>query len=145
MTGGGPGIMEAANKAAAMSGGPSVGIRAGLIKNEKVEGSPYTHLESFDFLFVRRFILSVKSDALIFYPGAYGTFNELFEYVVLVATGLVDKVPLICVGKTFWQGLFDWMKKQPVKKGMFPHGAKDLKMIHVVDNVTEIVKIIEGK
>jgi uncharacterized protein (TIGR00730 family) len=143
-TGGGPGIMHAANSGAKESGSSSIGIRAGLIKNEKVNGNPYTHLASFNYLFVRRFLLSIKSDALVFYPGGYGTLNELFEYVVLIETGLVDKVPIICVGKKFWLGMHEWLKKGPYKKGFFSKGLKDLNIIKYVDNSDEIIDIIEN-
>lgn len=143
VTGGGPGIMFAANAGAFKAGAPSIGIRASLIKGEKVDGSIYTHTRSYTFLFVRRFILAVKSEALIFYPGGFGTLNELFEYVVLIQTGMDDKVPLILVNKSYWKGLFAWAKKEMVKQKLLTHGAKDLDMFYFVDDVDEIVRIIE--
>ncbi|HIH23646.1 TPA: TIGR00730 family Rossman fold protein [Candidatus Woesearchaeota archaeon] len=143
VTGGGPGIMYAANAGTYKAGMPSIGIRASMIKGERVDGSIYTHTRSYSFLFVRRFILAVKSEALIFYPGGFGTLNELFEYVVLIQTGMDDKVPLILVNKSYWKGLFAWAKKEMVKQKLLTHGAKDLDMFYFVDDVEEIVKIIE--
>jgi uncharacterized protein (TIGR00730 family) len=144
-TGGGPGLMYAANSGAMKAGANSIGIRAGLIKNEKVSGNPYTHLDSFKFLFVRRFILSIKSDALIFYPGGYGTLNEFFEYVVLIETGLVDKVPIICVDKKYWTGMRNWLRESTLKKGYISDRAKDLNIISYVDKCEDIIKIIQAK
>jgi uncharacterized protein (TIGR00730 family) len=143
VTGGGPGIMYAANAGAYRAGSPSIGIRASLIKGEKVDGSIYTHTRAYTFLFVRRFILAVKSEALIFYPGGFGTLNELFEYVVLIQTHMNDKVPLILVDKAYWKGLFAWVRKEMGKQKLLTHGAKDLDLFYFVDDVDEIVKIIE--
>lgn len=143
MSGGGPGIMKAANTGARNAGAKSIGIKASMIKQEDVINDIFTDQISFKFLFVRRFILSIKSEALIFYPGGYGTLDELFEYVVLMQTGLVDKVPIICVGKQFWQGMFDWLKDSPLKEGFFSNGAKDLELLHLVDTVDEILALIE--
>lgn len=143
VTGGGPGIMFAANSGAFKAGVPSIGIRASLIKGEEVDGSIYTHTRSYQFLFVRRFILSVKSEALIFYPGGFGTLNELFEYVVLIQTGMDDNVPVILVDKKFWKGMFAWVEQRMVPEKLLTHGKKDLKLFHFVDDVDEIVKIIE--
>ena len=143
-SGGGPGIMHAANRGAMKAGVPSIGIKAGLIKNEKVPDTYFTHVASYNYLFVRRFLLSVKSDALLFYPGGYGTLNELFEYIVLIETGMVDAVPLICVNKKYWQGLFKWLEKGPLKSGMFSNGKANLKLVQVVDDIDEIIDIINN-
>ena len=143
VTGGGPGIMYAANYGARRAGVPSIGIRASLIKNEKVDNKAFTHIESYKYLFVRRFILGVKSEALIFYPGGFGTFNELFEYVVLIQTHMDDEVPIILVNKKYWAGMFKWVNDTVVKEGMLGHGKADLKMFHVVDDVKDVIKIIE--
>jgi hypothetical protein len=142
LSGGGTGIMHAANSGAMKAKTHSIGMSAKLLKGEKVENSIFTETLSFRFLFVRRFLMSIKSEALIFYPGGYGTLNELFEYVVLMQTGIVDTVPIICVNKKYWQGLFDWLKNSPLKKELFIHDIKDLNLIHFIDNHQEIIKII---
>lgn len=145
LSGGGPGIMHAANSGATKAKVPSIGLKAELLKGEKVKDHIFTHELSFHFLFVRRFIMSIKSEALIFYPGGYGTLNELFEYAVLMQTGIVDNVPIICVNKKYWQGLFDWLEGNPLKEDFFIHNIKDLNLLHFVDDVDEIISIIENK
>jgi len=145
ITGGGPGIMEAANLGAKIAGAPSIGVRASLIKNEEVKSPAYTDIIPCKYIFIRRFLLAIKSEALIFYPGGFGTFNELFEYVVLVQTGVADKVPVICVGKDFWNGLFEWVKKDVASRGFLTNGAHDLSLIKIVDDQDEILKILGVK
>jgi len=119
VSGGGPGIMHAANSGATQAHALSIGLKAELLTGEQVFDAIYTQTLSFKFIFVRRFIMSIKSEALIFYPGGYGTLNELFEYAVLMQTGIVDTVPIICVNKKYWQGLFDWLKNNPLKNDFF--------------------------
>lgn len=143
ITGGGPGIMHAANSGAKGAGAPSIGLRAELLKGEKVGDPIFTEEMSFHFMFVRRFIMSIKSEALIFYPGGFGALNELFEYLVLMQTDIVDKVPIICVNSDYWQGLFDWIKNNPLKEDFLINDDKDMKLIHFADSPEEILEIIE--
>lgn len=145
LSGGGPGIMHAANAGAMEADAPSIGMRAELLTGERVTDRIYTHELSFHFLFVRRFIMSIKSEALIFYPGGYGTLNELFEYAVLMQTGIVDTVPIICVNKKYWEGLFLWLKENPLKKDFFIRDIHDLKLLHFVDDSEEIIEIINNQ
>ena len=119
LSGGGPGIMHAANSGAMEAGAPSIGLRAELLEEQEVTDKIFTHKLSFHFLFTRRFIMSIKSEALVFYPGGYGTLNELFDYAVHMQTNIIDTVPIICVNKKYWQGLFDWLKENPLKKDFF--------------------------
>lgn len=143
VTGGGPGIMRAANQGATKAGAPSIGIRAGLITGEDVTPEYFSHAASYDYLFVRRFLLSIKSEALIFYPGGYGTLNELFEYVVLIETKMVDRVPLICVNTSYWEGLFRWLKRGPLRKGLFSNNMKDVELLSILDKHKDIITIID--
>ena len=83
LSGGGPGIMHAANSGAMEAGTPSIGLRAELLEEQEVIDKIFTHKLSFHFLFTRRFVMAIKSEALVFYPGGYGTLNELFDYAVL--------------------------------------------------------------
>jgi uncharacterized protein (TIGR00730 family) len=145
MSGGGPGIMHAANFGATEAKVPSIGLRAELLKGETIHDNIYTDRLSFRFLFVRRFIMSIKSDAMIFYPGGYGTLNELFEFSVLMQTGVVDTVPMICVNRRYWQGLFNWLKDNPLKKDLFIHERKDLELLHFEDDIDDIIGIIEKR
>jgi uncharacterized protein (TIGR00730 family) len=142
VTGGGTGIMEAANKGAMAAGTPSIGLKAALLSNEKSMDDIHTHTHEFQFLFIRRFLLSIKSDALIFYPGGYGTLNELFEYLTLIQTGIADKVPVICVGRAYWKGLFDWLKEYPLKNDYFIADAGDIELVTLVDEGDEILAIL---
>jgi uncharacterized protein (TIGR00730 family) len=145
ITGGGSGIMEAANSGAMKAGTDSIGIKANLLKKEWIKGNIFTHRLELHFLFVRRFILSIKSEALVFYPGGFGTLNELFEYATLMKTGVVDKVPMICVGRKYWKGLFDWLKNTPQKEGLLNHPSEDMDLLYMVDDLKDIIRIIERK
>jgi uncharacterized protein (TIGR00730 family) len=144
VTGGGPGIMEAANKGAFDAGVPSIGIKAALLSKEQVAKKVHTHSMSMNFLFVRRFLLSIKSNAFIFYPGGIGTLNEMFEYLVLMQTKMTDKVPMICVNRKYWKGMFAWMLSKEVSKYKLIT-KKDLEDFILVDTTEEIVKAVERK
>ncbi|MFA6073509.1 MAG: TIGR00730 family Rossman fold protein [Candidatus Woesearchaeota archaeon] len=141
ISGGGPGIMKAANSGAIRAKTKSLGFKAKLIQKEQpVEDEIFTHQYSFHFLFVRRYCLAVESRALIFYPGGYGTLNELFEYVTLIETHIEEPIPVICVNKKYWLGLFDWLKKQALKKGYIQQ--RHLDGIYFVDTPEEVLDII---
>lgn len=143
LSGGGPGIMHASNSGATKAKVPSIGLQAKLLKGEKVTDSIFTDELAFHFIFARRFIMSIKSEAMIFYPGGYGTLNELFEYAVLMQTGIVDTVPIICVNREYWLGLFDWLENNPLKEDFLIHNVKDLELLHFVDDIDEILNLIE--
>jgi uncharacterized protein (TIGR00730 family) len=143
VTGGGPGIMEASNKGAMDAGAVSIGIKAGLIKKEKTTDDYFTSMLSYQFLFVRRFIMSLKSNALVFYPGGFGTLNEFFEYVVLIQLAFIDKVPVICVDKNYWKGMFEWLKTVPKKEDFYINAKRDLGLIQFANTPKEIVKLIK--
>ena len=142
MTGGGPGIMKAANAGATSANAPSIGLQAKLLTAEKITDNIFTHKVEFHFFFVRRFIMSIKSDALIFYPGRYGTINELFEYAMLMHNDIVDRVPLICVDKKYWQGLFNWMEDNPAKED-FPFFNTDKNLVTYADSVRDVLNTVK--
>jgi uncharacterized protein (TIGR00730 family) len=142
ITGGGPGIMQAANTGATRAGAASIGFKAKLVQKEQHVGDHiFTHKYSFNFLFVRRYCLAVESQALIFYPGGYGTLNELFEYITLIETHIDEPIPVICVNKAYWKGLFDWLKKTTLTEGYIQE--RHLEGIYFVDTPEEVVDIIE--
>lgn len=143
VTGGGPGIMEAANKGAADAGAISIGVIASLLKGEKVKKEFFTRRLSYQFLFVRRFILSLKSNALVFYPGGFGTLNEFFEYLVLIQLAFIDRVPVICVDRKYWKSLFDWLNTVPKKEGFYINPEKDLTIVQFADTPEEVIQIIK--
>jgi uncharacterized protein (TIGR00730 family) len=143
VTGGGPGIMEAANKGAADAGAISIGVIASLLKGEKVRKEFFTRRLSYQFLFVRRFILSLKSNALVFYPGGFGTLNEFFEYIVLIQLAFIDRVPVICVDRKYWKGMFDWLNTVPKKEDFYINPKKDLSIVQFADTPDEVYQIIK--
>jgi predicted Rossmann-fold nucleotide-binding protein len=89
-------------------------------------------------------LLSIKSEALVFYPGGFSTLNELFEYLLLMEIGTVDSVPIICVGKEFWAGLKEWLVDAPGKLDYFTR-ASDLGLITIVDSVDEVLDLVKEK
>ncbi|MBI4152708.1 TIGR00730 family Rossman fold protein [Candidatus Woesearchaeota archaeon] len=141
ISGGGPGIMHATNSGAMRAKVPSIGMRATLLTAERIHDPIFTHDLQFHFLFVRRFLMSIKSEALIFYPGGYGTLNELFEYAVLMQTGVVDTVPIICVDKEYWQGLLKWLEDSTLKQKFLD--ITDLHLLTFADTAEEIIAEIE--
>jgi uncharacterized protein (TIGR00730 family) len=144
LTGGGPGIMKAANSGAMKAKTASIGFKAGLLKSEQtVKDNVFTHTYSFNFLFTRRFCLAIKSHALVFYPGGYGTLNEFFEYVTLIQTGMADTVPVILVDKKYWSGLFKWLKEETLTHNFITE--RHLQGLHFADTTEEVIKIIEEK
>lgn len=144
VTGGGPGIMQAANEGAMDAKAPSIGIKAGLIKGEDMNEHIFTNEISYHFLFVRRFILSIKSDALVFFPGGYGTLNELFEFIVLIQLGFIDRVPIICIDREFWEGMFKWLESKPKLLGYYIESQQDLKLIQFADNADQAIKLLKA-
>ena len=136
MTGGGPGIMEAANLGANDVKAPSIGFSVSLLKREQNTKAKLTHKYAFKFMFVRRFLLGIKSNAMVIFPGGFGTLNELSEYVDLMLIDITDKVPIILVGKEFWTGFLNWLKEEPAKHKLI--NKKDLKYFAIVDSVEEV-------
>lgn len=143
MSGGGPGIMEAANRGAMDVGAGSIGMQAKLLRQEVVRRNIFTKKIGFNYIFVRRFIMSIKSEALIFYPGGYGTLNELFEFLVLIQTGIADRVPIICVNRKFWRDLFVWIKRYPMGWGLFTK-SRDFNLLIFVDTEAEVMKALKS-
>lgn len=144
-TGGGPGIMQAANSAAKDAGAPSIGFKGALFLGEYIDDDVHTHVVPFEFVFARRFALHIKSDALLFFPGGLGTLDELSEIIVLVQCGILDKVPIICVGRDHWAGLFEWIEDSMLNRGMLQNKRNDLEIVDVVDTFDEIMNVLNRK
>ncbi len=144
-TGGGPGIMEAANKGAKEAGGLSIGININLPKQDShlVERrNPYVDRgESFDFFFSRKVILSYASQFYIFFPGGFGTMDELFEMLTLIQTKKTSPVPVLLVGKDFWGPLVAWIKETMLEKGGAINPG-DMDLFHVVADAEEAMTFI---
>jgi uncharacterized protein (TIGR00730 family) len=142
ITGGGPGIMEAANKGAKAGKGKSVGLNIRLPFEQS--SNPFVDLDKnlvFDYFFVRKTIFLKYSQGFIAMPGGFGTLDELFEALTLVQTSKIAHFPVILVGSDYWGGLVDWIRKTMLEKERNV-SPEDLKLFHVVDTADEAVKII---
>jgi hypothetical protein len=142
ITGGGPGIMEAGNKGAKSEGGRSVGLNIELPFEQN--GNPYIDpdkLISFDYFFVRKVMFVKYSQGFIVMPGGFGTLDELFEAITLIQTDKIGKFPIVLVGRSYWQGLIDWVQTTMLTEKNISPG--DLNLIHIVDDATEAVKVID--
>ncbi len=140
ITGGGPGIMEAANKGAAAAGGVSVGLGIELPMESGLNDYVNIGVE-FRYFFVRKTVFIKYSQAFIVLPGGFGTMDELFEAVTLVATGKITKFPIVLVGSGYWSGLLGWLKETMLGEGNI--GAGELELIKVADDTESVVKIIK--
>ena len=139
ITGGGPGIMEAANKGAVKAGGVSVGLGielpAEMGLNEYVEVGV-----EFRYFFVRKTVFIKYSQAFVVLPGGFGTMDELFEALTLVATGKITKFPIVLVGHAYWSGLLNWIQDTMLARANI--GPGEFSLISVADEADEVVAII---
>jgi uncharacterized protein (TIGR00730 family) len=138
VTGGGPGLMEAANRGAAEAGGESVGINIQLPHEQRI--NPYVNQSiSLHYFFSRKVMLDFSAEAYIFFPGGYGTLDEFFELITLIQTGkMSNQVPIILVGTAFWQGLEQWMQ-QVLYAQFHTINEADLHIWTLTDDVEQIV------
>ncbi len=142
ITGGGPGIMEAANKGARMYGGVSVGLNIDL-PNEQGHNlyiDPDKNLK-YRYFFVRKVMLVKYAQAFVVLPGGMGTLDEMFEVLTLIQTKKISKVPVILVGTKYWSGLKDWMKYSMLELSKNLN-IEDLDLFNITDDPVEVVKII---
>ena len=142
ISGGGPGIMEAANKGAKAGGGKSVGLNIVLpfeqTHNPFIDNDKIIH---FDYFFVRKTIFLKYSQGFIAMPGGFGTLDELFEAITLIQTNKVAHFPIVLVGKKYWHGAMEWIK-QTMLEEEHNINEKDLELFHIVDHADEAVAII---
>jgi uncharacterized protein (TIGR00730 family) len=139
ITGGGPGVMEAANRGATEAGGISVGLNIELPHEQKP--NPYMNrLISFRYFFVRKVCFVKYAQGFIMFPGGFGTLDEFFEALTLIQTERADKFPVVLMGTEYWSGLHDWMVKELKGRGMI--GANDLDLIKMTDSPAEAVAMI---
>ena len=140
ITGGGGGIMEAANKGAHSVGGTSVGLNINLPFEQKL--NPYTTIEmEFNYFFIRKVMFIKYAQAYVIIPGGFGTLDELFEAVTLIQTNRIKPLPVILVGSEYWEGLVDWIKARLLNNGMISPG--NLEIFKIMDDPEEIVKAVQ--
>src|SRR6267378_187337 len=140
ITGGGPGIMEAANKGAAVARGKSVGLNIELPNEQK--GNRYANIPiHFHYFFSRKVCFVKYSLAFIFMPGGFGTLDEFFEVLTLVQTRRIPEFPLILFGSDYWKGLLRWMKATMQEKNAFISPG-DLDLVTITDDPQEAVNIV---
>jgi uncharacterized protein (TIGR00730 family) len=139
ITGGGPGVMEAANKGATEAGGVSVGL--GIELPLEVGLNEYVDIGiQFRYFFVRKTVFVKYSQAFVVLPGGFGTMDELFEALTLVQTGKVTKFPIVLVGSSYWSGLLSWLRTTMAGAGNI--APADMDLITMADEPGEVVRII---
>jgi uncharacterized protein (TIGR00730 family) len=140
ITGGGPGIMEAANKGAAEACGQSVGMNIKLPFEQKP--NPYANLQlDYKYFFIRKVMFVKYAVAYVILPGGYGTMDEFFEALTLIQTKRVKSFPVILMGSEYWQGLLDWLKNSMLQREMIL--PFDIEMIQIIDEPEDVVKHIK--
>lgn len=143
VTGGGPGIMEAANKGAYTGGGESIGLNIQLPFEQRI--NPYVrHGMGFHYFFTRKVMLTSPSHAFVAFPGGFGTIDEVMEVLTLMQTHKMNSVPMILVGKKFWGTLKDFFTEQMLKEHNAIN-ASDLDLFTIVDSADEAMKILMSK
>lgn len=139
ITGGGPGVMEAANKGAAEAGGRSVGMNIRLPFEQKP--NPYSNINiDYKYFFTRKVMFVKYAVAYVVLPGGFGTLDELFEALTLIQTKRIKAFPVILMGHEYWKGLLDWLRKTMLHDGKI--SPTDLELFQIIDDPEEAVKHI---
>ena len=139
ITGAGPGIMEAANQGARDAGAVSIGLNIELPHEQGA--NPYVdRLVNFRYFFVRKTMLVKYSSAFVFFPGGFGTLDELFESLTLVQTGKIKDTPIVLVGSDYWNPLIEWLRQHVVDEGKI--SARDLDRFEVVNDPDAVARLI---
>ena len=139
ITGGGPGIMEAANRGAFEAGGLSIGCNIELPFEQRPNAYQTLSL-TFKYFFVRKMMFVKYSLAFVIFPGGFGTFDELFEALTLIQTKKIRNFPIVLFGKKYWSGMLQWIGDVVLTEGKI--SANDMKMFHVTDSPAEVVEIV---
>jgi uncharacterized protein (TIGR00730 family) len=135
ITGGGPGVMEAANRGAFEAGGSSIGLNIQLPFEQA--GNPYTNLAvDFRYFFVRKTMFVKFSDGFVIFPGGFGTLDEMFEALTLVQTHKINRFPILLYGSSHWKGMVDWIVDRVLEEGAI--SPEDMNLLIVTDSLEEI-------
>ena len=141
VTGGGPGIMEATNRGAYEAKGQSVGINIQLPMEQRI--NPYvTKSRGFYYFFTRKVILAASAQAYVYFPGGFGTMDELFEILTLIQTKKSEHIPVVLVGREYWEGLKEWIVKAMLHTHATIH-AEDVELFQIVDSASEAFELIK--
>ncbi|MCD6269104.1 MAG: TIGR00730 family Rossman fold protein [Deltaproteobacteria bacterium] len=139
ITGGGPGIMEAANRGAKEAGGRSIGLNITLPLEQKPNDYA-TELVSFKYFFIRKVMLIKYARAFVVFPGGFGTMDELFEAITLIQTHKMKPFPIILYGSSFWRNLSDWFRDELLSSGLI--AEKDLTLFNICDDIEEVMNLV---
>lgn len=140
ITGGGPGLMEAANRGCRDAGGLSVGCNIELPYEQRL--NDYVDLGIvFKYFFARKMMFVKYAEGFIVFPGGFGTFDELFEALTLIQTGKAGRFPVVLYGSDYWGGLLDWLKNETLQRGMI--STTDLELFKISDEPSECVRYID--
>jgi uncharacterized protein (TIGR00730 family) len=139
ITGGGPGVMEAANRGAQEGGGLSVGFNIEL-PTEQASNAYLDISYTFKHFYARKVCFVKPAEGFVIFSGGFGTLDELFEAVVLIQTGKVMHFPVVLVGSAFWGELLDWLGKQPLAEGMIT--SRELDLLHITDDPQEAIEVV---
>lgn len=139
ITGGGGGVMEAANKGAGEAGGTSVGLNI-LLPSEQTPNSYADIRQEFKYFFIRKVMFIKHSKAVIIIPGGFGTLDEAFEVMTLIQTKRIRPIPVIFMGSDYWRGLIDWMKQRLVAEKMI--SPENLDIIQMIDEPEKVVQAV---
>jgi uncharacterized protein (TIGR00730 family) len=141
ITGGGPGVMEAASRGCFEAGGTSVGLN--VVLPHEQQSNQYQHRSlTFRYFFIRKLMFVRYAMAYVIFPGGFGTLDELFESLTLIQTNKIRHFPVVLFGSSYWQGLIDWLRSSMLAQGCI--AAEDLQLFHLADTpeaVAEIVRV----
>lgn len=140
ITGGGPGIMEAANRGCSEAGGKSIGLNIALPREQ--HPNPYQNVSlTFRYFFVRKLMFVRYAMAYLIFPGGFGTMDEFFESLTLMQTAKIRRFPIVLYGSSYWQGLTSWVKQEMIANGCI--APEDMELFQVVDRPEDAVRAIE--
>ena len=142
ITGGGPGIMEAANRGAREAKGTSVGLNITLPLEQKA--NPYLNVRlDFRYFFARLVMFVKYSCSFVCFPGGFGTLHEFFNSMTLIQTGKIEQFPVVLIGRSYWKGITNWMRRRMLDGQYNKIETQDMQLFHITDRLDEAVAIIE--